>query len=165
MLSVLEVKRKLPRDFIKELYEIYSPLVCDKILSGLNGERNVSIRVNTIKTNVQEIMKVLKENNIKFERVMWYKDGLILKNSNEKQINALKISLAASTSVADEDEHIVILIVIFRIDSIRFIKNSIFNTEPFTVPIFIVLILFMACRWTIKVRENPFPDTLPIPEW
>ena len=91
MLSVLEVKRKLPRDFIKELYEIYSPLVCDKILAGLNGERNVSMRVNTIKTNVQEIMKVLKENNIKFERVMWYKDGLILKNSNEKQINALKI--------------------------------------------------------------------------
>ena len=91
MLSVLEVKRKLSRDFIKEIYEIYSPLVCDKILAGLNGERNTTLRVNAIKTNVQEIMKVLKENNIKFERVMWYKDGLILKNSNEKQINALKI--------------------------------------------------------------------------
>ena len=91
MLSILEVKRKLPRDFIKKIYEIYSPLVCDKILAGLNGERNVSMRVNAIKTNVQEIMKVLKENNIKFERVMWYKDGLILKNANEKQISKLKI--------------------------------------------------------------------------
>ena len=91
MLSVLEVKRKLPRDFIEEIYEIYPPLACDKILSGLNGERNTTIRVNTIKTNVQEIMRILKENNIKFERVMWYKDGLILKNVNEKQINSLKI--------------------------------------------------------------------------
>ena len=91
MLSVLEVKRKLPKDFIDKLYEIYSPLVCDKILSGLNGERYTSIRVNTIKTNVLEVMKKLKEKNIKFERVMWYKDGLILKNVNEKQINSLNI--------------------------------------------------------------------------
>ena len=36
-------------------------------------------------------MKKLKEKNIKFERVMWYKDGLILKNVNEKQINSLNI--------------------------------------------------------------------------
>ena len=91
MLSVLEVKRKLPKDFIKEINETYSPLVCDKILSGINGERFTTIRVNTIKTNVQEVMKILKEKNIKFERIMWYNDGLILKNANEKQISSLKI--------------------------------------------------------------------------
>ena len=79
MLSILEIKRKLPKDFIDKLYETYSPLTVDKILSGMSGKRNTTIRVNTLKTNVQEIMNILKENAIKFDRVSWYKDALILK--------------------------------------------------------------------------------------
>lgn len=91
MLSILEIKRKLPKDFIDKLYETYSPLTVDKILSGMSGKRNTTIRVNTLKTNVQEIMNILKENAIKFDRVSWYKDALILKNASEKQIQTLEI--------------------------------------------------------------------------
>ena len=91
MLSVLEVKRKLPKDFIEELYENYTPLTVDKILAGMNGERNTTLRANTIKSNIQDIMNRLKQQGIKFERVPWYTDALILKNASEKQIQKLQL--------------------------------------------------------------------------
>lgn len=91
MLSILDLKRKLPRDFVDELYEQYTPITVDKILTGMLGERNTTLRVNTIKYNIQELMKYLREKNIKFERVSWYNDALIIKNANEKEIQKLDI--------------------------------------------------------------------------
>ena len=91
MLSILDVKRKLPQDFITELYEQYTPLTVDKILSGMLGNRYTTLRVNTIMCNIRDLMSYLKQNNIKFERVGWYNDALIIKNANEKQIQKLDI--------------------------------------------------------------------------
>lgn len=91
MLSILDVKRKLPKDFIDELYKQYTPLTVDKILKGMSGNRNTTLRVNTIKYNIRELMSYLKQNNIKFERVEWYNDALIIKNVNEKRIQKLDI--------------------------------------------------------------------------
>lgn len=89
-MSILELKKRLPKDFIDNLYETYSPLTVDKILSGMLGERNTTLRANNIKTTIQELMRNLKENNIKFERVEWYKDALVIKNAKEKQIQSLE---------------------------------------------------------------------------
>ena len=91
MLSVLEVKRKLPKIFVEKLYENYTPLTVDKILAGMLGDRNTTLRVNNIKSDIQKVMNELKENGIKFDRVQWYKDALIIKNAKEKQIQALKM--------------------------------------------------------------------------
>ena len=91
MLSILDLKRKLPSDFVDELYEQYTPITVDKILTGMLGERNTTLRVNTIKYNIQELMKYLREKNIKFERVSWYNDALIIKNVNENVIQKLNI--------------------------------------------------------------------------
>ena len=91
MLSVLEVKRKLPKEFIEKLYENFTPLTVDRILSGMSGERSTTLRVNTLKSNIHEIMSILKENGIKFDRVSWYNDALILKDISEKQLQKLDI--------------------------------------------------------------------------
>lgn len=91
MLSALEVKRKLPNLFVEKLYDNYTPLTVDKILTGMSGERNTTLRVNNIKSDIQRVMNELKENSIKFDRVQWYKDALVIKNAKEKQIQALKI--------------------------------------------------------------------------
>ena len=91
MLSILDVKKKLPKDFITELYEQYTPLTVDKILTGMLGNRYTTLRVNTIKFNIRDLMNYLKQNIIKFERVGWYNDALIIKNANEKQIQKLDI--------------------------------------------------------------------------
>lgn len=91
MLSITEIKRRLRDDFIEELYQNYSPLTVDKILIGMSEKRATTLRVNTIKYSVQELMQYFKEINIKFERVPWYKDALLLKNINEKEIQKLDI--------------------------------------------------------------------------
>lgn len=90
MLSVLEVKRKLPKEFVESLYENYTPLSVDKILSGMSGNRSTTLRVNTLKYSIQDLMKELKSSNIKFERVPWFRDALIIKNKKEKDIQNLE---------------------------------------------------------------------------
>ena len=91
MLSALDVKRKLPQAFVDNLYELFSPLTVDKILSGMAGERYTTLRVNTLKYDIQSLMRCFKEKNIKFERVPWYQDAFIIKNVTEKEIQKLDI--------------------------------------------------------------------------
>lgn len=91
MLSITEIKKRLPKDFIENLYENYNPLIVDKILIGMKEERFTTLRVNTIKYNIQDLMKYFKQINIKFERIPWYTDGLIIKNASEKDIMKLDI--------------------------------------------------------------------------
>lgn len=91
MISVSEIKRRLPEKFIDELYEMYSPVTVDKILLGMTDDRYLTLRVNTIKYNIYDLMKYFRERNIKFERVPWYSDALVIKNANENDIQKLDI--------------------------------------------------------------------------
>ena len=91
MASVTEIKNRLPEEFMEIIYEMFSPGVVDNILRGIIEKRYTTLRVNTIKYNIQDLMKYLKEINIKFERVLWYKDALIIKNANEKELQKLDI--------------------------------------------------------------------------
>ena len=90
MISVNELRNKLPQDFIQEINSIYTTNFVDKILSGMTDKRLTTIRTNTIKTTIQELMNYLKENNIKYDRVLWYEDALIIKNANEKNLMKLE---------------------------------------------------------------------------
>lgn len=91
MISINELKHRLPQDFMNEIYENYSPHVVDDILLGILSKRYTTLRVNTMKYNVQDLMKYFKEINIKFERVLWYNDALVIKNATEKEIQKLDI--------------------------------------------------------------------------
>lgn len=91
MLSINEIKKRLPQEFMQNIYEMFSPGVVDKILVGMGTQRETTLRVNTLQYDIQELMKYFKEKNIKFERVPWYKDGIVLKNANEKDIQRLDI--------------------------------------------------------------------------
>ena len=91
MLSIKEVKHRLPQEFVNNLYEMFSPLTVDKIFVGVSEKRYTTLRVNTIRYNSQDLIKYFKEKNIKFERVLWYMDAFIIKNASEKDIQKLDI--------------------------------------------------------------------------
>ncbi len=91
MISINEIKYRLPDKFMEELYENYSPIEVDNILIGMNQDRYTTLRVNTLKYDIHSLMNYFKEKNIKFERVPWYKDALIIKNAKEKDIQKLDI--------------------------------------------------------------------------
>jgi 16S rRNA (cytosine1407-C5)-methyltransferase len=86
MKSFRQLLQKLPAEFIERIQNEYEPSKAEKILSGMMAERPVTMRVNTLKTNVREVMRVFQKDNIKFDRVQWYNDALILKNIRENQL-------------------------------------------------------------------------------
>ena len=78
-----------------ELYEIlknqYGDKLAKEILQEEEKEKYVTLRVNTIKKNIEEIKKVLSLEKIEFENVSWYKDAFIIKNIREDKIRNLDI--------------------------------------------------------------------------
>ena len=70
------LKKLLENDYTKE--DVL------KILKGLEEKRNVSLRVNTIKSSIEEIKQILTQEEVLFETVFWYKDAFIILNKDEK---------------------------------------------------------------------------------
>lgn len=91
MESVAKAKSKLPLDFITELNNTFTPRIVDKILSGMLEKRYTTLRVNSIKYNIEELKKYFDNIGIKYKTVPWYDDALIILNSNESQIQSLEI--------------------------------------------------------------------------
>ena len=85
------MKRRLPSDCFYQLYELYSPVKVDKVLIGMTDERFLTLRVNTIKYDIYSLMNYFREINVKFDRVPWYDDAVVIKNAKEKNIQKLDI--------------------------------------------------------------------------
>lgn len=78
--------------FLKEkLITQYGEEITQKIIKGYMAKRKTTLRVNTLKTSLHNVIDVLNKNNIKFERVNWYNDALIIENANESDIQNLDI--------------------------------------------------------------------------
>lgn len=91
MASINDVKRRLPEEFIDFIYEEFTVGTADKMLYSFMDERLTTLRVNTLKYSINDLMEYFKKINIKFDRVPWYSDALILKNAKEKDIEKLDI--------------------------------------------------------------------------
>lgn len=81
----------IPNFLIDKLTIQYGAELTKKILKGYNKKRKVTLRVNTIKSNIEEIKNVLDKNNIKYTEVLWSKDALIIEQAREQEIMQLKI--------------------------------------------------------------------------
>lgn len=79
----------IPEFLLNKLKETY-PEDYEKITEGYNSNRVNSLRINTIKSNKEEIISILKENNISYEPVTWYQDALII-NDDLNKIKELNI--------------------------------------------------------------------------
>ncbi len=79
-------------DFLTELLiKQYGKEITNKILQGYAAHRDITFRVNPLKTNIQLIEEQLSKQNIIFEHVSWYKDAFVIKNVQKKQIQELEI--------------------------------------------------------------------------
>lgn len=83
------MEREVPKFLENILLGDYGEELKNKIIEGYKKERPVTLRVNTIKTNVEEIKSNLKKQNISFIEVTWYKEALILENVREEDIRKL----------------------------------------------------------------------------
>lgn len=79
-------------NFLKELLtKDYEKEITEKIIKGYTENREVTLRVNSIKTNTEKIKKELEKAKIKYKEVEWSKEALILENIEETQIRNLDI--------------------------------------------------------------------------
>ena len=85
------MENNVPEFLIEKLNNQYGIELTKNILEGYTKKRKTTIRINTIKTNVEEIEKELKLNNIKYNKVNWINEALIIEDANEKDISKLKI--------------------------------------------------------------------------
>lgn len=81
----------VPQFLEEKLIEEYGKDTYLKILEGYKAKRNTSIRVNNLKTNIDEVKSILDKENISYKEVSIYKDALILEGQLEEKIRSLKI--------------------------------------------------------------------------
>lgn len=81
----------IPKFLEKLLEEEYGNELTNKIIDGYSKKRFVTLRVNTIKTNISKIKEVLDNLNIRYQEVEWYKDALIVENALESDLEKLDI--------------------------------------------------------------------------
>lgn len=79
----------IPEFLVEKLQKQYGKEISQKILEGYNKKRKTTFRVNTLKANVQEVEEILKEKEIKYQKVKWYKEAFIINNA--KEIEELEI--------------------------------------------------------------------------
>lgn len=85
------MNKEIPEFLIKFLKEQYSEETVKEIIKGYSVNRKVSLRVNTLKSTLEEVTKVLEKNNIEFENAPWSNLALVIKNVSEKELEDLPI--------------------------------------------------------------------------
>lgn len=82
---------QVPEFYKEKLLEQYGENLTEKIIEGHLKQRVVTLRVNTIKSNKENIYQKLQQAGIETENVSWYEDALIIKNVREDEIKKLDI--------------------------------------------------------------------------
>ena len=78
--------------FLEEkLEKQYGTEITKKIIEGYQTKRKTTLRINTIKSNIEEIKNELEKEKIEYETVKWSKEALIIKNADEKSIQEMEI--------------------------------------------------------------------------
>ena len=82
---------QIPQFLEEMLQEQYNNEITNKIIEGYKEQRNVTLRINTIKTTKEKIKECLNQAKIEFQEVDWNRDALIIKNAREEEIRKLEI--------------------------------------------------------------------------
>lgn len=85
------MERHIPEFLIEMLNQQYGEEITSKILEGYSQKRMVTFRVNTLKTSIEKVEEVLKNNNIEFEKVSWSDVAYIVKNVREDTLKEIEV--------------------------------------------------------------------------
>lgn len=85
------MNNEIPSFLYDLLSKQYSKNEIEKIIKGYSSRRYTTLRINTLKTNVESVLKVLKDNGCTYKKVEWSETALILENVDELRIKELDI--------------------------------------------------------------------------
>ena len=81
----------IPNFLYNLLLEQYGEDLTNIIIDGYSQKRPVTLRANTLKTNIENVKNVFDSMQISYQEVSWYKDALILEKFPEEEIKKLDI--------------------------------------------------------------------------
>jgi len=81
----------LPDFFQKQIIEDYNNDVLTLVKNSLALNKPLTIRINTLKTNVDYIKDILNENKIDYTEIEWSNTALIINNKVEEDLKELSI--------------------------------------------------------------------------
>ena len=87
----MDFKTSIPEFLITILEKQYGKEKADSIIQGYGSKRPVTLRVNTLKSSIDEVQEELNKVKIEFEKVTWSKEAMILKDVTEEQVRRLDI--------------------------------------------------------------------------
>lgn len=88
-MSIREIKSKLPNEIIDMLYELYSPIEVDEILRSYKDGRRTTLRINTLKNSMGQVLRELRKSGIKSSNCSFIKDALIIGDYRESDVSKL----------------------------------------------------------------------------
>ena len=81
----------IPKFLLEKLNKEYGEEIANKIIEGYACNRYTTLRVNTIKSDINTVKNVLSENEIVYKEVPWYKEAFIIENAKEQEIQKLSV--------------------------------------------------------------------------
>ncbi len=81
----------IPECLYHYLIEQYIENLTNTILDGYSKKRPVTLRANTLKTNIEDIKSTFDHLHFAYREVNWYKDALIMEHISEEQMKHLEI--------------------------------------------------------------------------
>ena len=85
------MKNNIPEFLYNMLIYQYGENISNKIIKGYSQKRPVTLRANTLKTNISYIKNFFDNLGFKYKEVSWYTDALIMENISIDQIKNLEI--------------------------------------------------------------------------
>lgn len=85
------MQEEIPKFLYELLTKQYNKETVEKIIEGYKKERPVTLRVNTIKANIETIKENLTQSGINYKEVIWNREALIIENAREEEIKKLEI--------------------------------------------------------------------------
>lgn len=81
----------LPARFLERLCGIIPPQYLEGCVKNFSAEKILTVRVNTLKTNRDSILKIFKEHGIDFEQVPWYREAFVLNRMTQSQLKKTEL--------------------------------------------------------------------------
>ena len=85
------MKNNIPEFLYNMLINQYGENITNKIIKGYSQKRPITLRANTLKTNIENIKNFFDNLGFTYKEVSWYTDALIMKDISIAQIKNLEI--------------------------------------------------------------------------
>ena len=90
-MSNKNLSKSLPEQFMQRISSSHIPSEISMLVKWLQEKRKVNIRINTLKTNEDEVLNELRRNKIKYKKFQPIKNCYIIEDTKEKVIEKLSI--------------------------------------------------------------------------